>query len=1425
MSKLRVVTFAILLQLVVAVGCSSSDQSAIDKAVSATLVAAQPATAVATATSTPEPLPTDTPVPTPEPTAVPTPIPAATPTLEPLPTATPTPTPTPKPSLIERGAEKVFGVSPTVEPTPPVPDQTPESKPSVSTSSDLLILTVDSSGSGLDHLAAAERNRVLSPPESAAITVDHDAATGYVLVSAGEGAVPSNAAVLVANMELGNAAVVQADSKGAFATSIEARAGTHLLVKQDSTKAGYSAIRSGIEEVFNSEQIGSPGIVLRVPIVPSAADLGGYSVAGGARVTDDGPPWLFEGDLSDLAFQPDGTFNVIGQIKVLTNIQSLNEVSIGFSGQMLGDANGYQIGPAGDFLSNIMTPTGLPIERTEQEGALDIFSPNCGTGNLEWRKASDGLVADVSCEVQVESDAPTGTYVTWLRLDTPDSVREIIQPSDKLLTLGNALGQGNSIALAMVTVGPAEPLRLTTTLLADLLQEGTRGGVLAREDADLLAIGSRIITHHNPIVPRLDPYGDPWRHRLDPYLPLMGITDRDPPAVPLIAFDFSNSELMITVERPDGKTDVLGPGPFMAYGVKTPTTPDGGQIAAGGGHIGEIPQLLGQADMFEYQFPFDGDYVVHLAGHIADENGQILEVTGTFDLVVANSLDIETLLLPGTPFEVGDSLPVGLQVYPGVPADVTFTVTHIGADNAVTKKEYNGVANSGGWWDGDGQSFSFVTAGEYLVEVQARYPDSEERLWAGRVKYGGVVATSDGPIIAHGLRGHDALDYIPPPWGFGIDFSADGHLQFPYFTGDILWGMEGPENRGDLTGLDHFHSSGPGDSVNVGLSMQVLDAEHPLVERALKQAKQMASDQYAESLKAGQLPLVTMPEENDPLNCGNRCGKGAGGSDGIRAEELSLLAYSYASVQRPGVRVREMIQGGGPTSAYWRFTDAYHMQSGNGREGDLPGDFKFMYGGAVIRDIQAQDGVFAIYGSGWVLTDDDDPMGSRFMPPFQGNAGGPTGGPLFEVHGREVDIFFLPLGVRPGAVLEVGNTFRMAGPIMPTLPSRVEYTVTAPDGIVRSFDGRGNAVGYFYDPQDDFELDVPGLWTVDLAVTHDGMTSAGSVQKPYPKGGPLTPDGRTFTFIVKDSDTLPLNLSTDLTMLRPTNWYNGGNSRATFAAVLPEDWTGTTGHVTVTMPGMVLVDTEMPVENGSITWKLYSEEMNQLAENFDTGGLADTVTVTYHLKDLTGRTAAGTIMTHGNRVPRFLSSGSDTPSSLKSLATDQTDCLANETQLFNSNFENGTPGWEFSDQQAWSVIQTDDSNTPALRGEGHVHAFAGENWGGVVWRMLVKIINGNVHLNFHAKDGNRYLVSFSENGTHVMRGGIAFGASGISHTPGEWHVVEIGLQKGVFYVAVDGDLEIEKMEPDPLPPGGIWLEVLDESEVLFDEIRVCKPGD
>ena len=142
MSKLGVITIVSLLTVAVAVGCSSSDQGAIDKAVSATLAAAQPVTAtlaptlIPTATPTPHSLRTNNAVvksstdsePTATPnvdatiaaaisatsttnsiisTAVaataiaaitPTSVPIPTATTVPTPTATPVPTPTPTPA-------------------------------------------------------------------------------------------------------------------------------------------------------------------------------------------------------------------------------------------------------------------------------------------------------------------------------------------------------------------------------------------------------------------------------------------------------------------------------------------------------------------------------------------------------------------------------------------------------------------------------------------------------------------------------------------------------------------------------------------------------------------------------------------------------------------------------------------------------------------------------------------------------------------------------------------------------------------------------------------------------------------------------------------------------------------------------------------------------------------------------------------------------------------------------------------------------------------------------------------------------------------------------------------------------------------------------------------------------------------------------
>ena len=147
MSKLRVITLVSLLIVVIAVGCSSSDQAAIDKAVSATLAAAQPVTAtlaptlIPTATPTPDSLRTNNAVVNSstdsEPTATPnvdativaaisatsttnsiistavaaTAIAAITPTSVPIPTATTVPTPTPVPTPVPTP-------TPTLTPTP-----------------------------------------------------------------------------------------------------------------------------------------------------------------------------------------------------------------------------------------------------------------------------------------------------------------------------------------------------------------------------------------------------------------------------------------------------------------------------------------------------------------------------------------------------------------------------------------------------------------------------------------------------------------------------------------------------------------------------------------------------------------------------------------------------------------------------------------------------------------------------------------------------------------------------------------------------------------------------------------------------------------------------------------------------------------------------------------------------------------------------------------------------------------------------------------------------------------------------------------------------------------------------------------------------------------------------------------------------------
>ena len=161
----------------------------------------------------------------------------------------------------------------------------------------------------------------------------------------------------------------------------------------------------------------------------------------------------------------------------------------------------------------------------------------------------------------------------------------------------------------------------------------------------------------------------------------------------------------------------------------------------------------------------------------------------------------------------------------------------------------------------------------------------------------------------------------------------------------------------------------------------------------------------------------------------------------------------------------------------------------------------------------------AIYSALAVVIDtQNDSLGARIYPPYRGEAGGPNGGPLLRVRGHDVNMFFHPTGIRAGDVLELGNTLAVSGQVAPTLASVVSVKITSPNGVVRSFEGTANAIGYFYDPTQDFAVDEPGLWTVEIHVRHEGETSAGQIEPPPPTGDVLGTEGGIFSIFVIPHD-------------------------------------------------------------------------------------------------------------------------------------------------------------------------------------------------------------------------------------------------------------------------------------------------------------------
>jgi hypothetical protein len=441
------------------------------------------------------------------------------------------------------------------------------------------------------------------------------------------------------------------------------------------------------------------------------------------------------------------------------------------------------------------------------------------------------------------------------------------------------------------------------------------------------------------------------------------------------------------------------------------------------------------------------------------------------------------------------------------------------------------------------------------VDLIARYTDKEGVMWMGARTWGGVVMTpaAQAQLKAHGRRGINNLEQIPGPWFVycrDLETTPGGtpHAYAPYFNGDVVWSRLEPI----------FECSG--EALQTGGSVQ--DTVGMLEARMRQRAEYMSPPldppgDLSERFASNEIPLISSTRSGRPPQ--------------MVPEEVDQLGYMYFYSQRPGVRVREDITEDYTFPAgYWRFDALYDDQMGVGIQGDLPNDFKFQYIGAVYRDLDSGHNEYLGQGSGWVHLPEDDALGSRTMPPFAGpgNGGWTTeGGPLLRLKGQDIHLFILPTGTLPGAVLRVGDTFRFAGHIMPTLDSQVAVTVRAPSGAEHHVDGQANPVGYYYDPDDDFSVTEPGLWSVDVRAWHDGQCSGGSTVPPYPSGDVLGSEGGRYWFYVVPRNSQRLGVSTP-SPGRLT--HDGEVAPIAISGPVPDGLAGVTVDYTIGMPGYIL---------------------------------------------------------------------------------------------------------------------------------------------------------------------------------------------------------------------------------------------------------------
>jgi len=1064
-----------------------------------------------------------------------------------------------------------------------------------------------------------------APPVASHIAIGSPDVDNMATVYSRGGAVEPNSMVLIANLNSRNIITATVDYRGWFSARLYAPRGSQIIVKYDRLGDRVRQIWQDASKTTKPDisYINAlPGAILTAGPLPASETETEFYTAGSFVDKSDSPSqwagWALEGALHIPPSTPvskgqriyyDATIHItspaINCSGLVTFTSSLNmRLRYLYGGDGVVDPWGVW------FTANLFTPTGLPIEH-EAEGAY-VPVGNASFGVLSCETAIDHTIwGSLEAYFDVPTSIPDGTYLVEAFVNHNGVPRAMGLP---LLPVW--YHPHPTASLPPLTVGEPAPPRIPWMLLGNYPLNGHRG-VQAQQDVGKYAMPTRVVfPPQRVVVPMLDERsGEPITYLLEPGCNWLSSTDRRLPNPLKVPFKLPSGSLTVNVYKPDGSHDTLS-APILQSSVRTPTIPSGDDLAFGTGHVGDMYHLTTLDEDFRYQFDQYGPHTIVMEGMVEDVYGNEYAIFGTYDVLVARILDLDPAQLPSTPYVVGDYFAPGLHVFPPMPAEVTIEIVHMPYSDPYWTggQTFQGEANRFGYFFSNDFPFIFEYPGEFRVDINATYTDTNGTLWAGSMTWGNVVEGSTPLMTAHGRRGmdyHDSLDMSHPDW-FKVQNLLPAQIgievYYPYWSGDIHWGNE------DVQLGDSIHSIITVED-NAGPDGQIYNILKGQFSKSTSKFRWPPDDTSSAGLNA----RIQINEA--PLYITTQSGIDAG----VKPDEVDLWGYAYNTSERPDVHVREIISEDNMGTAYWRFNDTYGYQIGEPADGDQPGDIKWEFGGAVLRmpDLPTPVNEYAVYSSLWVLLPHggDSYGGARVTTPFRGaNGVSIDGGPILTLLGEDIDMLFLPKGVRPGDILEVGDMVSFSGHVGPPLDSRVDVVITSPSNVTRSGSWHANKVGWLYDPDFDFVADEPGRWTVEVFVEHDRDLAYAA----HPWGcncatGTVLGTSGVFSFYVVQPDSLRMMIRSPMPGFLP--WPDGRSQpddRIELIIVRCLNPAGvTTLYYTIHDKGVVMAQGSLAPSSSGTTWITYDpEELHQdfpmlslTAHEGKWQGLSDEVTI------------------------------------------------------------------------------------------------------------------------------------------------------------------------------------------------------------------------